>query len=101
MVELITVTESFFACGVASSVYCAKDPAGSVMPDPVFANIGKLLLATKIYDMHRLAHYVSGGLVVALPGPDEDTTPKPRPRYPRCWRGGPTSRRSGAWRCRA
>ena len=76
MVELITITESFFACGVASSVYCVKDPAGSVMPDPVFSNIGKLLLATKIYDMHKVAHYVSGGLVVALPGPDEDHNPE-------------------------
>jgi 4-hydroxybutyryl-CoA dehydratase / vinylacetyl-CoA-Delta-isomerase len=75
MVELIAITEGFFACGVASSVYCAKDPAGSVMPDAVFSNIGKLLLATKIYDMHRLAHYVSGGLIVALPGPDEDHNP--------------------------
>jgi len=26
--------------------------------------------------MHRLAHYVSGGLVVALPGPDEDHNPE-------------------------
>ncbi len=76
MVELITITESFYACGVAASVYPVKDPAGSVMPDPVFANIGKLLLATKIYDMHRVAHYVSGGLVVALPGPDEDHNPE-------------------------
>ena len=76
MVELITITESFYACGVASSVYCTKDPAGSVMPDPVFSNIGKLLLATKIYDMHRVAHYVSGGLIVALPGPDEDHNPE-------------------------
>lgn len=76
MVELITITESFFACGVAASVYGLKDPAGSIMPDAVFANIGKLLLATKIYDMHRLAHYVSGGLVVALPGPDEDHNPE-------------------------
>ena len=76
MVELITITESFYACGVAASVYDVKDPAGSVMPDPVFANIGKLLLATKIYDMHRVAHYVSGGLVVALPGPDEDHNPE-------------------------
>jgi 4-hydroxybutyryl-CoA dehydratase/vinylacetyl-CoA-Delta-isomerase len=76
MVELITITESFFACGVASSVYCTKDPSGSVMPDAVFSNIGKLLLATKIYDMHRLAHYVSGGLIVALPGPDEDHNPE-------------------------
>jgi len=75
MVELITITEGFFACGVAASVYCTKDPAGSVMPDAVFANIGKLMLATKIYDMQRLAHYVSGGLIVALPGPDEDHNP--------------------------
>ncbi|WP_050423785.1 4-hydroxyphenylacetate 3-hydroxylase family protein [Bradyrhizobium tropiciagri] len=78
MVELITITESFYACGVASSVYCTKDPAGSVMPDAVFSNIGKLLLATKIYDMHRVAHYVSGGLIVALPGPDEDHNPETR-----------------------
>lgn len=76
MVELITITEGFFACGVAASVYCTRDPAGSVMPDAVFSNIGKLLLATKIYDMHRIAHYVSGGLVVALPGPDEDHNPE-------------------------
>ena len=45
------------------------------MPDVVFSNIGKLLLATQIYDMHRLAHHVSGGLIVSLPGPDEDHNP--------------------------
>lgn len=78
MVELITITESFYACGIASSVYGMKDPAGSIMPDAVFSNIGKLLLATKIYDMHKLAHYVSGGLIVALPGPDEDHNPETR-----------------------
>jgi 4-hydroxybutyryl-CoA dehydratase/vinylacetyl-CoA-Delta-isomerase len=26
--------------------------------------------------MHRLAHYVSGGLIVCLPGPDEDHNPE-------------------------
>jgi 4-hydroxybutyryl-CoA dehydratase/vinylacetyl-CoA-Delta-isomerase len=76
MVDLITITESFYACGVAASVYCTKDPAGSVMPDAIFSNIGKLLLAAKIYDMHKLAHYVSGGLIAALPGPDEDHNPE-------------------------
>jgi 4-hydroxybutyryl-CoA dehydratase/vinylacetyl-CoA-Delta-isomerase len=76
MVELIKITEGFFACGVAASVYGAADEfSGSFMPEPVFANIGKLLLATQIYDMHRLAHEVSGGLIVALPGPDEDHNP--------------------------
>jgi 4-hydroxybutyryl-CoA dehydratase/vinylacetyl-CoA-Delta-isomerase len=75
MVELIKIVEGFFACGVAASSYCRIDPAGVAVPDPVFANVGKLLLATQIYDMHRLAHHVSGGLVVALPGPDEDHNP--------------------------
>jgi len=78
MVDLITITESFYACGVAASVYCQPYPAGSVMPDPVFSNIGKLLLATKIYDMHKAAHYVSGGLITSLPGPDEDHNPETR-----------------------
>ncbi len=77
MVELIKIVEGFFACGVAASVYGTRDEhSGTFMPDPVFANIGKLLLATQIYDMHRLAHEVSGGLVVALPGPDEDHNPQ-------------------------
>lgn len=76
MVDLIKIVEGFFACGVAASVYGQKDPAGNIMPDAVFSNIGKLLLATQIYDMHRLAHTVSGGLVVALPGPDEDHNPE-------------------------
>lgn len=76
MVELIKIVEGFFACGVAASVYATQDRhSGSFMPDPVFSNIGKLLLATQIYDMHRLAHEVSGGLIVALPGPDEDHNP--------------------------
>ena len=77
MVELIKITEGFFACGVAASVYGkADDYSKTFMPDPVFSNIGKLLLATQIYDMHRIAHYVSGGLIVTLPGPDEDHNPE-------------------------
>lgn len=76
MVELITTVESFYACGVAASVYGVRDPAGNVEPEPVYSNIGKLLLATKIYDMHRLAHTVSGGLVVTLPSPEEDHNPE-------------------------
>ncbi|QIL72716.1 4-hydroxyphenylacetate 3-hydroxylase [Diaphorobacter sp. HDW4B] len=76
MVELIKIVEGFFACGVAASVYATQDKhSRSFMPDAVFSNIGKLLLATQIYDMHRLAHEVSGGLIVALPGPDEDHNP--------------------------
>lgn len=75
MVDLIKIVEGFYACGVAASVYCTQDESGVALPDAVFANIGKLLLATQIYDMHRIAHHVSGGLIVALPGADEDHNP--------------------------
>jgi 4-hydroxybutyryl-CoA dehydratase/vinylacetyl-CoA-Delta-isomerase len=76
MVDLIKIVEGFFACGVAASVYAMKNSSGCVTPDVIFSNIGKLLLATQIYDMHKLAHYVSGGLIVSLPGPDEDHNPQ-------------------------
>ncbi len=90
MVELITITESFFACGVAASVYGKADEhSKTFMPDPVFSNIGKLLLATKIYDMHRIAHYVSGGLIVTLPGPDEDHNPETAARLAEVLRANP------------
>ncbi len=78
LVELIKMVEAIYACGVAASVYASSDPAGNLEPEAVFSNIGKLLLATQIYDMHRLAHQVSGGLIVALPGPEEDHNPETR-----------------------
>jgi 4-hydroxybutyryl-CoA dehydratase/vinylacetyl-CoA-Delta-isomerase len=75
MTDLIKIVEGFYACGVAASVYATAEAGGIAMPDAVFSNIGKLLLATQIYDMQRLAHEVSGGLIVTLPGPDEDHNP--------------------------
>ncbi|MEP7303021.1 MAG: 4-hydroxyphenylacetate 3-hydroxylase N-terminal domain-containing protein [Caldimonas sp.] len=90
MVQLITIVEGFYACGVAASVYASEDPlTKTVMPDPVFANIGKLLLANQIYDMHRIAHYVSGGLIVTLPGPDEDHNPETAARLADVLRANP------------
>ena len=90
MVELIKITEGFYACGVAASVYASCDPySRTFMPEPVFANIGKLLLATQIYDMHRLAHEVSGGLIVALPGPGEDHNPDTAARLSEVLRASP------------
>jgi 4-hydroxybutyryl-CoA dehydratase/vinylacetyl-CoA-Delta-isomerase len=87
MLELIRIVEGFYACGVAASVYCRQDAAGVAAPDAIFANVGKLLLATQIYDMHRLAHHVSGGLIVTLPGPEEDHNPATGARLSELLRG--------------
>jgi len=74
-VELIKIVEGFYACGVASSVYPQHDPSGNVEPEAVYANVGKLLMANQIYDMHRIANNVSGGLVATLPAPEDDHNP--------------------------
>lgn len=74
-VELIKIVEGFYACGVAASVFPHTDPSGGVEPDAVYANIGKLLMAQQIYDMHRVANNVSGGLVATLPLPEDDHNP--------------------------
>ncbi len=75
MVELIKTVESFYACGVSASVYGKTSDAGNFEPEPVYSNLGKLLLAHSIYDMHRIANLVSGGLIVTLPLPDDDHNP--------------------------
>ena len=72
MVDLIKTVESFYACGVSASVYSTTTDAGNCEPDSVYSNIGKLMLASSIYDMHRIANTVSGGLIVTLPHPDDE-----------------------------
>ncbi|NIP39608.1 MAG: 4-hydroxyphenylacetate 3-hydroxylase [Candidatus Dadabacteria bacterium] len=73
--ELIKYVESFYACGVTSSVFGKETPAGNFSPDPVYANIGKLLQGTHIYDMYKVAHEVSGGILVASPSPEDMEIP--------------------------
>lgn len=87
MVELIKIVEGFFACGVASSTYAVPDASNCAEPERIFANVGKLLLSTQIYDMQRIAHDLSGGLIVALPGPDEDHNPATAARLEELWQG--------------
>ena len=39
--------------------------------------------------MHRIAHYVSGGLIVSLPGPDEDHNPETSAKLSEVLRANP------------
>ncbi len=94
MVELITITESFFnACWRGGQcLRQGRRTLRSVHARPGLQQHrqGNLLLATKIYDMHaHPAHYVSGGLVVALPGPDEDHNPETAARLSDVLRANP------------
>jgi 4-hydroxybutyryl-CoA dehydratase/vinylacetyl-CoA-Delta-isomerase len=69
-----------------------KDPAGSVMPDTVFANIGKLLLATQIYDSAPARPLRSGGSWWRCRDPTRTTIPRRRARSAAVLAGRPTCR---------
>jgi 4-hydroxybutyryl-CoA dehydratase / vinylacetyl-CoA-Delta-isomerase len=69
------MVKGFYAYGVAASTYAQTHPCGTTSTDAVLTNIGNLLLANQVYNMHRTAHYVSGGPIVARPGRHEDHNP--------------------------
>src|SRR5579884_378118 len=85
--ELIKFVESFYACGVASSVFGKETPAGNFSPDPVYANIGKLLQGLHIYDMFKIAHETSGGILVTSPYPEDMEIPNIKDRLSRYLKG--------------
>ncbi len=73
--ELIKFVESFYACGVTAAVFGRETQAGNFIPDSVYANIGKLLQGLHIYDMFKIAHDVSGGILVSSPYPEDMEVP--------------------------
>ncbi|MEQ9619008.1 MAG: 4-hydroxyphenylacetate 3-hydroxylase N-terminal domain-containing protein [Deltaproteobacteria bacterium] len=85
--DLIKYVESFYACGVTSTVFGNETRAGNFIPDPVYSNIGKLLQGTHIYDMFRIVHDTSGGILVASPYPEDMESPDVGERLNRYLRG--------------
>jgi len=73
--NLIKYVESFYACGVTSSIFGKETPAGNFRPDPIYTNIGKLIQGLHIYDMFKIAHEITGGLLVTSPYPEDMENP--------------------------
>lgn len=73
--NLIKYVESSYACGVTSSIFGNETSAGNFRPDPVYSNIGKLIQGLHIYDMFRIAHETTGGLLVTSPYPEDMENP--------------------------
>jgi 4-hydroxybutyryl-CoA dehydratase / vinylacetyl-CoA-Delta-isomerase len=73
--DLIKYVESFYACGVTSSVFGKETQAGNFCPDPVYSNIGKLLQGLHIYDMFKASHEIAGGILVTSPYPEDMEVP--------------------------
>jgi len=85
--DLIKYVESFYACGVTSSIFGEETQAGNFIPEPVYSNIGKLLQGDHIYDMFRITHDISGGILVASPYLEDLEVPDVKERLNRYLQG--------------
>jgi 4-hydroxybutyryl-CoA dehydratase/vinylacetyl-CoA-Delta-isomerase len=71
LVEMVHLNETMHGCGIACSTLCHPTPAGTVMVDPLLANVTKQNVTRHPYEMARLAEDLAGGLVVTLPSAED------------------------------
>jgi 4-hydroxybutyryl-CoA dehydratase/vinylacetyl-CoA-Delta-isomerase len=79
LVEMTHLNETMHGCGVACSVRCSPTPAGTVMVDPLLANVTKHNVTRFPYEMARLAEDIAGGLLVTLPSAEDMESPEVGP----------------------
>lgn len=79
LVEMTHLNETMHGCGIACSTKCSETPAGTVMVDPLLANVTKHNVTRFPYEMARLAEDIAGGLVVTMPSAEDLETPEVGP----------------------
>ena len=65
--EMIHLAETIYCCSIACSCQGFQQPAGSFQADPLLANITKLNVTRNAYEIARLAHDITGGLLATMP----------------------------------
>lgn len=67
LTEIVHLVETNYAGSVGSAALAKQLPAGNWLVDPLLANTVKQNVTRFIYQVARLAHDVSGGLLATLP----------------------------------
>jgi 4-hydroxybutyryl-CoA dehydratase/vinylacetyl-CoA-Delta-isomerase len=62
LVQMAINNETTFAVGIGAAFLGKKHPSGVWFPDPLTANVNKVLVATLPYDTKRLAQDIAGGI---------------------------------------
>ena len=76
LVEMVHLTETMHAGGIAASTRCTKTPAGTYMVDPLLANVCKHNVTRFPYELTRLAEDLAGGLMVSMPSAEDFDHPE-------------------------
>lgn len=69
LTEMVTISETAYACAVAAAYKGTEDPPGSGywLPDMLLGNITKVVGANGFWRVMELAGDIAGGIVVTLP----------------------------------
>lgn len=67
LAEMIHLAETIYCCSIACSCQGFQQQAGSFQADPLLANVTKLNVTRNIYEIARLAHDITGGLLATMP----------------------------------
>ena len=67
LADLISVIELVYAAGIAAAHKATKDDSGTMIPDPVFCNVGRKHAGTSYYHELEILADLSGGLPATLP----------------------------------
>ena len=67
LVEMVHLAETLHACSIGCSAEGQMTPAGSCYVNSLLANVAKLNTTRYMYEICRLAHDISGGLLATAP----------------------------------
>lgn len=67
LADLISVSELVYAAGIAAAHKATKDDSGTMIPDPVFCNVGRKHAGKNYYHELEILADLSGGLPATLP----------------------------------
>uniref|UniRef100_A0A7J2TK34 Aromatic ring hydroxylase n=1 Tax=Archaeoglobus fulgidus TaxID=2234 RepID=A0A7J2TK34_ARCFL len=79
LVELASVAELVFAAGIASAVKGTKTPAGTFIPNEIYANVGRRYAGLNYYHELQILAELAGGLPACLPFGEDYMNPELRP----------------------
>lgn len=67
LVEMVHLAETLYCCSIACSCQGYALPAGNFIADPLLANVTKLNVTRHVYEITRLAHDITGGMLATMP----------------------------------
>ncbi len=76
LTELSTISETYYSCGLASSILATKTASGYYMPNMLYANVGKTWTAKLFHESVRLVQEIAGGLIDTVPSVSDCNNPE-------------------------